>query len=257
MPISAAISASSGSRPSRRRSVADRAVHVAAQAAQRARRPVEVAQRVEHRALHAAARERVERHAERRLVAAGGVDQAEHADADEVGDLDLRRQALRQPLRQRLDERRRAPSRAGRASRSALSAGADGCHRALRRLPWLRALGPLSTGMVRPASVASRSACRAPRPRPASRDGQDPEAAARRRLRQVLDDRALHRAPRRAPPGPRRRIRSSAGGGRGTGSPRRRAAGTPGSLPRRRARVDDDADLGRRATPCDSTFAVA
>ncbi len=83
----------------------DRAVDIAAQAAQRARRPVEVAQRVEHRALDAAAGEGVERHAERRLVAAGGVDQAEHADADQVGDLDLRRQPLRQPLRQRLDER--------------------------------------------------------------------------------------------------------------------------------------------------------
>ena len=43
-------------------------------------------------------------HAERRLVAVGGVDQAEHADADQVVHLDLRRQALRQPVRHRLDQ---------------------------------------------------------------------------------------------------------------------------------------------------------
>jgi hypothetical protein len=102
---SLAISASSGSRPSERRSEAIARVHVAAQAPERARRPVEIAQRVEHRALDAPPREGVERHAERRLVAAGGIDQADHADADEIGDLHLRGQPLREALRERLDER--------------------------------------------------------------------------------------------------------------------------------------------------------
>jgi hypothetical protein len=67
---SAAMSVSSGSRPSFRRAVA-----MAASTSRRSRRsgpwrPVEIAQRVEHRALHAAPGKGVERHAERRLVAA-------------------------------------------------------------------------------------------------------------------------------------------------------------------------------------------
>ncbi len=82
----------------------DGAVELAPQLAQRARRPVEIAQRVEHGALYPPARERVERHAGRRLVAARRVDEAQHADADEIGDLDLRRQPLSQPLGHRLHE---------------------------------------------------------------------------------------------------------------------------------------------------------
>jgi hypothetical protein len=81
------------------------AVHVAAQAAQRARRPVEVAQGVEHRAVDAAARERLERHPQAGLVAAGGFDEAEHAGAHEIFDLHLRRQALGETLRQALHQR--------------------------------------------------------------------------------------------------------------------------------------------------------
>ena len=116
----------------------DRGVDVAPQPAQRARRPVEIAQRVEHRALDAPARKRVEGDAERRLVARGGIDQPEHADADEIGDLDLRRQPLREPLRQRLDERRRAPSRDGRAPRCRLDGGGASC-RGVARADVMRA----------------------------------------------------------------------------------------------------------------------
>ena len=165
------------------RSGGDRRVHVAAQAAQRARRPVEIAQRVEHRAVDAAAGERVERHAERRLVAAGGVDQAEHADADQVLDLDLRRQALRQPLRQGLDQRDVLASPARRASRVAR----PGRSRALRHLR--RRDGG------RGARGRQTQAARRRRRGPARRDASDPEAAARRRLRQVIDDRRAARAP--------------------------------------------------------------
>jgi hypothetical protein len=84
--------------------LADGRIEVAPHLAERTGCPVEIAQRVEHGALHAPAGERIERHAGRRLVTRGGVDQSEYADAHKVVHLDLRRQALRQALCQRLHE---------------------------------------------------------------------------------------------------------------------------------------------------------
>ena len=118
-------------------------------------------------------------------IAAGGVDQSHHADADEFASSTVRRHAVRQPRRQRLDEsdvlqdqlvaRRRCP--AFRPSVRRIAA------------PPARGSTPATRIGDRRRRQAQRRAAARVRPDDARRE--DAEAAARRRLRQVLDERAL------------------------------------------------------------------
>ena len=83
---------------------ADRRIEIAPHFPERSRCPVKVTQRIQHRTMYPAPGERVKRNARRRFVARSGVHQAEHANADKVGQFDLRRQALGQTLCQRLHQ---------------------------------------------------------------------------------------------------------------------------------------------------------
>ena len=84
----------------------ERPLDAARPAAHRSRHPVELAEPVVHRTADARHGERLELHATLGIETFDGVDQAEHARADEVARVDARRQAGTHTTGDELDQRR-------------------------------------------------------------------------------------------------------------------------------------------------------
>ena len=101
IPTLAAISSSSGARPSFDSSSRDRALDLARAGAHRARHPVERAQLVDDRALDPRDRVGLELDVAGRVEALDRADQAEQAVRDEVALVDVRRQPAAEPARRR------------------------------------------------------------------------------------------------------------------------------------------------------------